>query len=52
MAQDELKLKLDSIAKTGLEKGIPGIQVIISNNEDYNIYNYGYHEIERNNGSK
>ena len=47
IAQDELKLKLDSIAKTGLEKGIPGIQVIISKNEDYNIYNYGYHEIER-----
>ena len=33
MAQDDLKLKLDSIAKTGLDKGIPGIQVIISNNK-------------------
>ena len=47
MAQDDLKLKLDSIAKTGLDKGIPGIQVIISNNEGYTVYNYGYHDIEK-----
>lgn len=48
-AQDELKLKLDSIIKTGLEKGIPGIQVVISDSEGYTIYNYGYHEVIRTN---
>ena len=47
MAQDDLKLKLDSIAKTGLEKGIPGIQVIISDNKGFATYNYGHHDIER-----
>ncbi len=46
-AQNKLKLKLDSIAKTGLEKGIPGIQVIISDNEGSTIYNYGHQDIER-----
>jgi hypothetical protein len=45
IAQEELKLKLDSIAKSGLEKGIPGMQVLISDGEGYTIYNYGYHEI-------
>lgn len=47
MAQGELKLKLDSIVNIGLEKGIPGIQVIISDNTGYNTYNYGYHDIGR-----
>lgn len=47
MAQDDLKLKLNSIATTGLEKGIPGIQVIISDSKGYTIYNYGHHEIEK-----
>ena len=31
VAQEDLKLKLDAIAKIGLEKGIPGIQILISN---------------------
>ena len=47
LAQVELKFKLDSIAKIGLEKGIPGIQVIISDNTGYNTYNYGYLDIEK-----
>jgi hypothetical protein len=45
IAQEELKLKLDPIAKSGLEKGIPGMQVLISNGEGISIYNYNYHEI-------
>jgi CubicO group peptidase (beta-lactamase class C family) len=46
-AQDDLKLKLDAIAKIGLAQGIPGIQVIVSDNEGYTIYNYGHLDIER-----
>ncbi len=45
IAQDELKIKLDSIAKSGLERGIPGMQVLVSDGEAFTIYNYGYHEI-------
>lgn len=47
IAQTELKLKLDSMAKTGLEKGIPGIQVLITDNEGSTIYNYGHQDIKR-----
>ena len=47
LAQNDLKLQLDSIAKTGLEQGIPGIQVIISDNEGSTTYNYGHHDIQR-----
>lgn len=46
-AQDDLKLKLDSIAKSGLERGIPGIQVVISDNKGFTTYNYGYQDIEK-----
>jgi CubicO group peptidase (beta-lactamase class C family) len=47
MAQDDLMLKLDSIANTGFEKGIPGIQVIISDHKGITTYNYGHHDIEK-----
>lgn len=47
IAQNELKLKLDSITKTGFEKGIPGIQIIISDNEGSTIYNYGHQDFEK-----
>lgn len=47
IAQNDLKLKLDSIAKIGLEKGIPGIQIIISDNEGSTMYNYGHQDVAR-----
>ena len=47
VAQDDLKIQLDAIAKAGIDQGIPGIQVVISDKESSTIYNYGYQEIER-----
>ena len=47
MAQNDLKFKLDSIANSGIENGIPGIQLLISDNNQVSIFNYGYQDIEK-----
>lgn len=47
LAQDDLKLKLDSIANAGIEQGIPGIQILISKNEETYTYNYGYQDRDK-----
>jgi CubicO group peptidase (beta-lactamase class C family) len=47
VAQEDLKLKLDAIAKSGLEKGIPGIQILISNSEGSTFYNYGHQNSDK-----
>jgi len=49
VAQNDLKLKLDSIANSGIEKGIPGIQILISDNDSQSIYNYGSQDINKTN---
>ena len=49
MAQNYLKLKLDSIANSGIEKGIPGIQILISDNDGVSIFNYGFQDIKKTN---
>ncbi|MEZ4920867.1 MAG: serine hydrolase domain-containing protein [Saprospiraceae bacterium] len=46
-AQNDLKLKLDSIANYGIEKGIPGIQILISGKDGTSLYNYGFQEISK-----
>lgn len=47
IAQSDLQLKLDSIANSGIEKGIPGIQLLISDNNGVSIFNYGFQDIEK-----
>ncbi|MCH2231168.1 MAG: beta-lactamase family protein [Crocinitomicaceae bacterium] len=49
MAQSDLKLKLDSIANSGIEKGIPGMQILITDNNGVSIYNYGSQDIKKTN---
>jgi len=42
MAQDDLRFKLDSIANSGIEKGVPGIQVLITHKGESQNYIYGF----------
>lgn len=47
IAQNDLKVKLDSIANYGIEKGIPGIQILISDNKGISVFNYGHKDITK-----
>ncbi len=44
MAQDDLKHQLDSIANSGIEQGIPGIQILIVDDNGTLTYNYGFQD--------
>lgn len=48
--QLDLKKQLDSIANAGIDQGIPGIQILISNpTSSPIIYNYGFQDIAKTN---
>lgn len=41
------KQKLDSIAKSNIEKGIPGIQVLVNDQKSKQLLSYGFQEIDQ-----